>query len=224
VPVVVGEYQPEVAHVFEQAAAERGAPLVFASRQRSSADTARYALDLHGDYQQRNLCTVLAALGCLRERGVFSFSQKDVEDGVRTAAAVTGLRGRWEQLCDSPKIICDTAHNVHGLQQTMSQLAHTACGQLHIVLGMAADKDVAGAAALLPLSARCYFTQASNPRALPADALAAKCRAAGLQGTPYPTVAQALCAAKASAAANDIIYVGGSTFVVADAIKAYANL
>ncbi|MDR3188747.1 MAG: bifunctional folylpolyglutamate synthase/dihydrofolate synthase [Prevotellaceae bacterium] len=223
VPVVVGEYQPEVAHVFEQAAAAHRSPLVFASRRRTAADTAAYALDLHGDYQQRNLCTVLAALDSLRERGVFSFSQRNVEDGLRTAAAVTGLRGRWEQLCGSPKIICDTAHNVHGLQQTMAQLAHTPCGQLHIVFGMVADKDVAGAAALLPRAARYYFTQAATPRALPAGALADACRAAGLQGEAFPTVAGALLAAKARAAANDLIYVGGSTFVVADALKAYAN-
>ncbi|MDR0566478.1 MAG: bifunctional folylpolyglutamate synthase/dihydrofolate synthase [Prevotellaceae bacterium] len=224
VPVVVGEHQPEVARVFEQTAAERQAPLAFANRLRSAADTKKYALDLHGEYQQRNLCTALAALDCLRERGVFSFSQKNIEDGLRTAAALTGLRGRWEQLCDRPKIICDTAHNPHGLQQTMAQLARTPCGQLHIVFGMAADKDIDGAAALLPRNARCYFTQASTPRALPARALADRCRAAGLQGEAYPTVAQALQAAKASAAANDLIYVGGSTFVVADALKAYATL
>jgi dihydrofolate synthase/folylpolyglutamate synthase len=223
VPVVVGEYQPETAHVFVQKAAECRSPLVFASRLRSRNDTAPYALDLHGDYQQRNLCTVLAALDGLRERGVFSFSQKHIEDGLRTAAAVTGLRGRWEQLGDKPKIICDTAHNVHGLQQTTAQLARTAYEHLHIVFGMAADKDVDGAAALLPRNARCYFTQAATPRALPAGALADRCRAAGLQGEVYQTVAQALYAAKKSAAANDLIYVGGSTFVVAEAIKACAN-
>jgi dihydrofolate synthase/folylpolyglutamate synthase len=223
IPVVVGEYQPEVAHVFEQRAAERRAPLVFASRQRSGGEAANYALDLHGDYQQRNLCTALAALDCLRERGVFSFSQKNIEDGLRTAAAVTGLRGRWEQLCDKPKIICDTAHNVHGLQQAMAQLAHTAYEQLHIVFGMVADKDISGAAALLPRNARCYFTQAAIPRAMPVHALAGECRAAGLQGEAYPTVAQALHAAKARAAANDLIYVGGSTFVVAEALKACAT-
>ena len=223
VPVVVGEYQPEVAHVFEQKAAECRAPLAFASRLRSRADTAAYPLDLHGDYQQRNLCTVLAALDSLRERGVFAFSQKNMEDGLRTAAALTGLRGRWEQLGDRPRVICDTAHNVHGLQQTMAQLAHTACGQLHIVFGMVADKDVNGAAALLTRSARYYFTQASTPRALPADTLADRCRAVGLQGEAYPTVALALRTAKKSAAPNDLIYVGGSTFVVADALTAYAN-
>ncbi|MDR0711789.1 MAG: bifunctional folylpolyglutamate synthase/dihydrofolate synthase [Prevotellaceae bacterium] len=222
VPVVVGEYQPEVAHIFEQKAAECSSPLVFANRQRSSADTAKYELDLYGDYQQRNLCTAIAALDCLQERGVFSFYPKNMEEGFRTAATVTGLRGRWEQLCANPKIICDTAHNAHGLQQTMAQLAHTACGQLHIVFGMVADKDISGAVALLPRSARYYFTQADIPRALPVGALAGKCRAAGLQGEEYPTVAQALRAAKANAAANDIVYVGGSTFVVADALKAYA--
>jgi dihydrofolate synthase/folylpolyglutamate synthase len=223
VPVVVGEYQQEIAHVFEQKAAECGSPLVFASRQHSVADTAKYELDLHGDYQQRNLCTVLSALDCLRERGIFSFSQKNIEDGLRTAAATTGLRGRWEQLCDNPKIICDTAHNVHGLQQTMAQLAHTPCEQLHIVFGMVADKDITGAIALLPRNARYYFTQASIPRALPAGTLADKCRTAGLQGEEYPTVAQALRAAKTSAAANDLVYVGGSTFIVADALKAYTS-
>jgi dihydrofolate synthase/folylpolyglutamate synthase len=224
VPVVVGEYQPEVAHVLEQKAAGCGAPLTFASRQYSCRDAARYKLDLHGSYQQRNLCTALAAIECLRQRSVFSLSQKNIEDGLRTAAAATGLRGRWQQLCGAPKIICDTAHNPHGLQQTMAQLAREEYGRLHIVFGMVAGKDIDSAAALLPRSALYYFTQASVPRAMPADAVAGTCRTAGLQGEAYPTVAQAMLAAVKNAAANDCIYVGGSTFVVADALEAYANL
>ncbi|MDR1021755.1 MAG: bifunctional folylpolyglutamate synthase/dihydrofolate synthase [Prevotellaceae bacterium] len=223
VPVVVGEYQPEVAHIFEQKAAACSAPLVFASRRYSRRDTAGYELDLHGSYQQRNLCTALAALECLRQRGVFSFSKKNIEDGLRTAAAATGLRGRWQQLRSAPKIICDTAHNAHGLQQTMAQLAGEKYGQLHIVFGMVADKDVGSAVALLPRAARYYFTQASVARAMPAIEIADKCRAAGLQGEAYPAVEQALLAAIKNAAANDFIYVGGSTFVVADALEAYPN-
>jgi dihydrofolate synthase/folylpolyglutamate synthase len=224
VPVVVGEHQPEVAHVFEQKAAACGAPLTFASLRYGSRDVAGYELDLYGSYQQRNLCTTLAALDSLRQRNIFSFSQQDVEDGLRTAAATTGLRGRWQQLCSAPKIVCDTAHNAHGLRQTMAQLAHENYGSLHIVFGMAADKDVDSAATLLPRAARCYFTQASVARAMPAGALADRCRAAGLQGEAYPTVAQALLAAIKNAAANDFIYVGGSTFVVADALEAHATL
>jgi dihydrofolate synthase/folylpolyglutamate synthase len=221
VPVVVGEYQEEVAHVFERRAAECSAPLVFASRE--CVREKEYALDLHGDYQQQNLCTALTALRILRECNLFSFSETNVEDGLRHAAAITGLRGRWQQVGSNPAVVLDTGHNAHGLAQAMAQLSRLAYRRLHIVFGMVADKDIDSAIALLPKHAAYYFTQAAIPRAMQAEALAEKCRAIGLQGEAFPTVALALQAAKNSAAANDFIYVGGSTFIVADALKLHCK-
>ncbi|MDR3296858.1 MAG: bifunctional folylpolyglutamate synthase/dihydrofolate synthase [Prevotellaceae bacterium] len=218
VPLVVGEYQPEVAQVFERKASECGVPITFASLQ-EQPDISHYKLDLHGDYQQHNLRTVLAAIGILRQQKVFNISPRDIEDGLRTAAATTGLRGRWQQLCSAPKIVCDTGHNAHGLAQTMAQLSREKYEQLHVVFGMVADKDVDSAVSLLPKTASYYFTQASLPRALNADALAAKCRAIGLHGEAYPTVALALHAALHAASPRDFIYVGGSTFVVGEALR-----
>ncbi|MDR2937653.1 MAG: bifunctional folylpolyglutamate synthase/dihydrofolate synthase [Prevotellaceae bacterium] len=237
VPVVVGEYQVEVAQVFERKAAECKAPITFAnsihchcgldpqSQNRGIAGQARndnrkiYALDLHGDYQQKNLCTVLAALSVLREQNELSFSEKNIEDGLLHAAVLTGLRGRWQVVESNPTAVFDTGHNAHGLAQTMAQLRQILCRQLHIIFGMVADKDIDSAIALLPKNAVYYFTQAAIPRAMPADVLAEKCRAIGLQGEAFSSVALALAAAKKNAADNDFIYVGGSTFIVADALK-----
>jgi dihydrofolate synthase/folylpolyglutamate synthase len=215
-PVVVGERQPEVAHIFAARAAACGAPLTFADQQEHNLQ--RYPLDLRGGYQRQNLRTVLAALEVLRRRSPLAFTAQHVAEGLRTAAAATGLRGRWQQLGAAPKVVCDVAHNAHGLREAMAQLERERQGQLHIVFGMVADKDIDSALATLPADARCYFTQASTPRALPAEQLAAKGRGRGLQGEAFTTVAQALAAARGHAAAGDFIYVGGSTFVVADAL------
>jgi len=222
VPLVVGEYQPEVAHVFERKAHECSAPLTFAdSLSALNSQLSAITLDLHGDYQQKNLCTTLAALIELRQRNLFSFSDKNVEDGLRHAAAITGLRGRWQQVESAPAVVLDTGHNAHGLQQTMAQLQRLSCRQLHVVFGVVADKDVDSIVALLPTNAAYYFTQAAIPRAMSADVLAQKCCAMGLIGSSFSTVAHALQAAKKNAAVNDVIFVGGSTFVVADALKLY---
>ena len=243
VPVVVGEYQPEVAHVFEQKARECGAPLTFAevNSQQSTVNShlphkpthpsgeavrqssivnrqSSITLDLNGDYQRKNLCTTLAALNVLRQRNLFSFSEKDVEEGLRHAAALTGLRGRWQQVQSNPAVVLDTGHNAHGLQLAMLQLAKVSCRRLHIVFGMAADKDIDSVVALLPKNAAYYFTQAATPRALPADVLTEKCRAAGLRGEAFSTVAQALQTAKQNAAPNDFIFVCGSGYVVGEGL------
>ncbi len=249
VPVVVGEYQSEIAHVFEEKAKDCNISLVFASEvcsvdaslrggtTKQSLNTSnassesrllRYArndvaLDLHGDYQQKNLCTVLTALDILRKQNIFSFSDKNIEDGLRHAAAITGLRGRWQVVENNPTMVLDTGHNAHGLSQTMAQLARLTYNRLHIVFGMVADKDIDSAILLLPKNATYYFTQAAIPRAMPAGVLVEKCRAIGLQGEAFSTVEQAIRAAKKNAAANDFIYVGGSTFVVADALKLYSK-
>jgi dihydrofolate synthase/folylpolyglutamate synthase len=223
VPVVVGEYQQEVAHVFEQKARTCGAPLTFASLRRNRYDSGKYLLDLHGDCQQQNLCTVLTAVDCLRRHNAFPISEQHVADGLRTAAATTGLRGRWQQIGDHPKTICDVAHNAHGMQLAMKQLARERQGQLHVVFGVMADKDIDSILATLPSNARYYFAQASTPRALPVEALLSKGSAVGLQGRAFATVRQALLAAKKGATPSDFIYVGGSTFVVADALAAEAT-
>jgi dihydrofolate synthase/folylpolyglutamate synthase len=190
---------------------------------------------LGGYAQPRNAATVLAALEMIHSQSPPSHPQgvvfKDLKlqkvplwgvvgPGFLHVVENTGLMGRWQIVGRNPKIILDTGHNVGGLQYIVRQLlAESVSGRLHIVFGMVADKDVAATLTLLPPSATYFFTQASLPRALPATDLAAKAAVFGLHGTVYDTVAEALTAATAQAASTDTVFVGGSTFVVADALE-----
>jgi len=240
-PVLIGEYDPATAPVFETTAAALSAPLSFAEQSVRVAHDAvvdnlqyfivkytdmtasnfRVAVDLLGGYQQKNIATVLAAVDILRNKITKPlFIPPDaVERGLAQAAKSTGLRGRWEIIGHRPLVVCDTGHNAHGLQCTFQQLANGQYKKLHIVFGVVADKDLASILPLMPRAAVYYFTQAKLPRALPALRLAEQCRAAGLQGEVIESVSEALAAARRNASPDDAVYVGGSTFVVAEVLS-----
>ena len=229
-PAVVGEATPETRPVFTDAAARVGASLVFAEDapevlavSRDAADEWRFESrtfgsvrsSLTGAYQERNMNTLLTALRELGRVGV-RFSADDVRAGLAQVQATTGLRGRWETLRQAPTVVCDTGHNVGAWQYLAPQLRAQRCRRLRVVFGMAGDKDVRSVLALLPRDAAYYFTQASVRRALPAADLLREAEACGLAGAAYPTVASAYTQALADADADDFLFVGGSSFVVAD--------
>jgi dihydrofolate synthase/folylpolyglutamate synthase len=235
VPVVVGESHPETAPIFEQRAHEEGAPIRFADKQRyiSDWDYQRhhlvagvatspigddkqfYTLDLAGIYQTKNLLTVLEAVHALKNKG-WSIGHQHVERALKQVKKLTGLHGRWEIIHENPDIVLDVAHNEDGIRQLLQQIEVTDHEELHIVLGMVNDKEISRVLALLPAQAHYYFTRAQIPRALPQHELAAQAGAAGLKGLPYPTVPEALAAAKNHARPKDLVVVCGSVFVVAE--------
>ena len=141
-----------------------------------------------------------------------------VRSSLRQAAATTGLAGRWQVLARHPYTVCDIAHNAHGFVWIAEQLRRTRCRQLHLVFGMVSDKDVDSVLKLLPTKATYYFAAAASPRSMPAAELQRRAAACGLQGHVWPSVAEAVAAARAAAAPDDMIYIGGSTFVVAEAV------
>ncbi|MDR2361651.1 MAG: bifunctional folylpolyglutamate synthase/dihydrofolate synthase [Prevotellaceae bacterium] len=239
-PVVVGECSANTAAVFTGVAQVQQSPLYFAEREahvelvcacadgqsfrcfcrHSPATVREYTLDLLGEYQQTNLRTVLTAIDCLRYvvAPPFRIPTEAVRTALRHIVRLTGLQGRWQILATRPLTICDTGHNAHGLRYTFGQLTATPHRQLHIVFGVMADKDLACIIPLMPREARYYFTQAAIPRARAAPLLAAQCIAAGLHGEPFTNVNDALATARRYAGADDVIYIGGSSFVVAEAI------
>ncbi|MDR0693744.1 MAG: bifunctional folylpolyglutamate synthase/dihydrofolate synthase [Prevotellaceae bacterium] len=238
-PVVIGEVLPETEHVFRETAKKQKAPLllakdcvhvapdgVYGQRQHfivkfagASLAALRVAVDLLGEYQQYNVQTALAALETLRSLPCpMAIPTGNLLYGMEHAARLTGLRGRWEILEHNPLVICDTGHNADGLQYSLKQLAETPHHRLHIVFGVVTGKDLPAILSLLPRDALYYFTQADLPRALDAANLAAQCNAAGLHGEIVPSVREALFLAKNRATADDVIFVGGSNFVVAEVI------
>lgn len=229
-PCVISQTQPEVAAVFQTKAAREQAALKFASdvyevtgigpghwraRHLPSGTAEHYVLDLLGNYQQSNLAGVLTALDILRAAG-FSLEPEAVRRGLSRAAAITGLKGRWQKLGDRPLVMADTAHNEAGIRAVMDQLLRHPFDRLWMVFGMVKDKAPEGVLQLLPRNAFYFFCQARIPRAMPADELAVRAAAVGLQGIVIPDVNAAMQAAKEKAAGDDIIFVGGSTFVVAE--------
>ena len=232
IPAVIGEAEGEVRAVFQQRANEVGAPIFFAqeSHSMSSATPSRggwlYTDTLAGDVwgelgglcQEKNAATILTAVAELRNRG-YNIPDEAVREGFAHVTTLTGLQGRWQKIADAPLTICDTGHNIGGMQYIAQQLANTPCRNLRIVLGMVNDKDISGVLSLLPRHAQYYFTQASVARALSAQEVADIATQFGLQGNCYDKVATAYAAAQKDACEDDLIFVGGSTFVVADLIK-----
>jgi len=235
VPVVVGEHHPETAPIFSQRAHEEEAPIKFASQQRYvtdwkyqrhtlvaevtqspvADDVNFYTLDLAGIYQTKNLVTVLEAVHTLRGKG-WKLEPKTVARALSRVKKLTGLHGRWELIHEHPDIVLDVAHNEDGIKQLLRQVEVTDHEELHIVIGMVKDKAIDTVLSLLPRKAHYYFTRAQIPRALPEAELAAQGNAVGLPGSSYPTVPEALAAAKARARARDLVVVCGSVFVVAE--------
>lgn len=232
-PVVIGETTPETKPVFKAKAEQEEAPIVFAEEEHLLLDsrhnesgqyiyqTADYA-DLKGELgglcQEKNTNTLLSAIRQLRQAG-YRFGEADVRNGFARVCELTGLQGRWQRLASRPAVVCDTGHNVGGIQYIVKQLSFQHYRRLHIVIGMVNDKDIRGVLALLPTDATYYFTQASVKRALPAEEMQRQASAFGLQGNAYPNVKTALEAALAQADAEDFVFVGGSSFIVADLLS-----
>lgn len=237
IPVVIGETSTETRTVFENKATETHAPITFAEdeplvedwetgtdgyRIYQTKDYADLKGELGGLYQIKNTNTILTAIRQLKQIG-YTITEQDVRNGFANVCKLTGLMGRWQTIETSPKVICDTGHNVGGISYIVEQLKHETYKHLHIVIGMVNDKDISGVLSLLPKDADYYFTQASVKRALPAEEMAQKAYAANLQGSYYDNVQTALEAAKAKADKDDLIFVGGSSFIVADLLTFYSK-
>ncbi|WP_162339567.1 bifunctional folylpolyglutamate synthase/dihydrofolate synthase [Cyclobacterium salsum] len=238
VPVIIGQTQESTTPVFQQAAREKDAPLFFADqcfevlpkgwKQAADMETlARYeireadgstwevSMDLLGDYQAKNLPGILLATSRLNEMG-YNISSGQLLQGLAAIRDNTGLKGRWQILEKNPLVVCDTAHNADGIKLIIEQLNRLPHRNLYLVLGMVQDKDQGQVLALLPKGARYIFCQADQPRSLPAEALKEKAALHGLQGTCITDVNAAIAYAKKNAGIDDLIFVGGSTFVVAE--------
>jgi dihydrofolate synthase/folylpolyglutamate synthase len=242
IPVIVGEYQPEVADIFLRKAAKEETELVFASdeyevkgerlkvkgeisellaiqieNKNFQPSTFNLQLDLPGGYQLKNIKTVLAAVEELRRQG-FTITNEHLQTALRQVKSLTGLHGRWEVLSTDPLTICDTGHNPEGIKEVLKNIAATPFEHLHFVIGMVNDKDISKVLSMLPLDATYYFCRPDIPRGLEVESLKLKAEGFGLQGDVYPAVKAALVSAQKNAGKNDLVFVGGSTFVVAEVV------
>lgn len=214
IPVVIGETTPETRPVFAEKAQAVQAPICFAE-DHVPEEYSDMDYELKGLYQEKNRRTLLTALPLLKKAG-YHLSEQAIRNGFAHVCELTGLMGRWQKLQDAPPLICDTGHNVGGITYIAEQLKQQTYRKLHIVMGMVNDKDIRGVLALLPRDAYYYFTKASVKRALPESELARLANAAGLQGECYPDVPTAVRAAQEKSLPEDFIFVGGSSFIVAD--------
>lgn len=229
VPVVVGEDCEDTRPVFERVACERRAPIVFAedSNEIVSAETCSVGVkyqtkhygdicaDLSGFYQIRNMNTILHVVSILKRQGLIH-KEESVTSGLSRVCSLTGLVGRWQQIQTNPRVVCDTGHNVGGWKYLSKQLVAQSYAHLRVVFGMVDDKDIDKVMTMLPPEAVYYFTRPESKRAIPAEVVAEKGCAHGLQGQWFPTVAEAYTKAMADAMADDFVFVGGSSYVVAD--------
>lgn len=229
IPVVVGEVVPDTKPVFVEKCGMMNSPLTIACEEdevleswlaedgKRCYDTKSFGRimgELAGDCQVRNTATILSSLKYLAKD--FSFTAQNIRDGFLNVCSLTGLMGRWQVLGHSPFVVCDTGHNVGGWQYLASRLACYHAGKVHVVFGMVSDKDIDAVLKLLPSSAEYYFTKAHVARAMDENALAGLARKYGLKGSCYPTVGEAYKAARSSSKPEDMVFIGGSSFVVAD--------
>ena len=211
-PVVIGEYTSETKPVFENKAKDTQSEIFFAS----DLIEETYPSVLVGDYQIQNKKTALQAIRVLQSQNQFEISEENIKNGFWNVVKNTNLQGRWQQLGTHPKIICDTAHNKHGLEIVMKQLSREEFDTLHIVLGVVNDKDLENVLPLFPKNANYYFCKPNILRGLDASILQQKASEFELNGKAFNSVSEAYEAANHNASKNDFIYVGGSTFVVAE--------
>ncbi len=240
VPVVVGERCDEYDSVFVNRAAELNSPLFFAQemfscREQKPSEVGQsfilerhsdrhifnLELDLAGVYQRQNIITATAAADFLHRCTPLSISRRAYITGMSQAAASTGLKGRWQKIADAPLTVCDTAHNPHGIKRVAEQIAATTYNELYLVLGFAADKDVSEILRYFPADAHYIFTRPQSERALPVLELSARAAALGIEGEMRESVSEALERARERAAEGDMIFVGGSNFVVAELRELY---
>ena len=214
IPVVIGETTPETKPVFTKKAREVDAPIFFAEENQKD-EYPGLECELKGLYQTKNTHTLLTAIAQLQQAG-YNLSEQAVRSGFAHVCELTGLMGRWQKLQDAPTLICDTGHNVGGITYITEQLKQQSYRKLHFIIGMVNDKDIHGVLALLPKDAEYYFTKASVKRALPENELSRLASEAGLQGSCYPDAPSAVRAAQEKSLPEDFIFVGGSSFIVAD--------
>lgn len=225
VPVVIGEYLPETRTVFEKKAKSENAPILFAqdfdADHLESSENCDVDMELKGSYQERNKKTILAALHILRQK--LAISDEAIREGFAHVCELTGLRGRWEKLNDAPLTICDTGHNLAGWSYLAPQINAVKAETKHIVFGMVDDKDVAHVLQLLKEKmenrVKYYWTQPSTKRAIPVEKLSELALKLGLHGSLYHSVKEAYNAALINAGKDDFVFVGGSSYVVADLLS-----
>ncbi len=236
IPVVIGETQEGSKDVFIKTAKEKNSPIFFADKIMDCRKDNTYSLDyqqfdiyknnesylkelkypLLGNYQKKNLATVICALDILRDS--FKIEERHIINGLANVIKNTSLMGRWQVINRNPLAIADTGHNVAGINEVNRQLAETKYNKLHFVLSVVNDKDIDGILQLLPKEAEYYFCKADIPRGLSADILFEKATNSGLKGKVYESVRNAYSSALANAAEGDLVFVGGSNFTVAEVV------
>ena len=242
VPVVIGEATPETRMVFEAVAEEQKAPIIFAEDKPEIQQallipngyrykTTHYGLIqgvLGGLCQEKNANTILTAVRVLEDLGyMFRFSDdsdseargKEIAAGFMSVCDITGLKGRWQTISEAPKVVCDTGHNVGGWQYLHEQLNLVKCNTMRIIFGLVEDKDMEGIMELLPKNAVYYFTKTASKRAVSENVLKIMAEKYNLHGESYPSVSTAWESARMSSASGDFIFIGGSSYVVADFLK-----
>ncbi|MDP4239487.1 MAG: folylpolyglutamate synthase/dihydrofolate synthase family protein [Bacteroidota bacterium] len=236
IPVVIGETLPETRPVFEAKAQQENAPVCYAEEfirvkfkqyeqgymLVETSDKMTYPIGLCGTYQLKNAATALTALDRLKQLG-FNIPKNAVTEGFKRVTEITGLQGRWQILQQNPTVVADTGHNAGGFQYIAEQLKSQLYKTLRIVIGMVNDKDISAVLTLLPVDAVYYFTQAAIIRALPAEELMHQGERYGLHGLPYSSVEQAVEAALKEAEPDDFVFIGGSNFVVGEALASLTN-
>jgi len=213
VPVVIGEKHKETKNIFKKASEKNNAAIYFAEDFKFE----KYETDLKGDYQKKNLQTLLTCVKVLREN-VWNLSQEAVRAALIKVKLNTGLQGRWDVIGDKPKVICDTAHNAEGLKIVLKQLQREKFQNLHIVLGMVKDKDLSSVLPMFPTQAAYYFAKPDVPRGLEAKLLQEGAAKFDLKGEGYSSVKEAFFAAVKNALDEDLIFIGGSNFTVAEVV------
>ena len=242
VPVVIGETVPETRGIFEAVARETNAPVVFAEDHPEVKKTELLSNGMHyqtvhygniqgelrGLCQEKNTNTILTAIRQLEEMGyMYRFKDnnqskvcgKEIAEGFLSVCEITGLKGRWQTISKEPLVVCDTGHNVGGWEYLSKQIAMVKCNKMHIVFGIVDDKDMDGIMALLPKNATYYFAKSNNKRAVSENVLKIIGEERGLKGEGYPSVIEAYKSARNAAEPDDFVFIGGSTYVVADFLR-----
>ena len=236
-PVVISQTQKETQNLFSAKANEKNSPISFADSYLSCENVnhscGEMRLDIYkngvkrienlksplaGYYQQKNILGVIALIDTLNQYHNFNISEENIINGIENLSTNFPIAGRWQILCNKPLTICDTGHNEDGLKYVIEQIKNTPHQKLRFVLAMVNDKDVNKVLSMLDKDAEYYLSQANIPRALPVEQLAEKAQQAGLSFTQYSTISQALAKAQEDAKENDLVFVGGSTFTVAEVV------
>ena len=236
IPVVIGETKPEIKAVFSKKAQQIDAPIFFAEHNISvkrfvynAENQLVFSVEKHGEilynslvfglsgeYQQFNIVTILQSLELLKKN--LEISEENIRSGLKNVVKNTGIMGRWQTLSENPKIICDAGHNYDGISNVVSQIKHLSYKKLHFVFGAVNDKDLSKILRILPPNAEYYFTKAQIPRSLNEKELNKQAQNYGLKGETFSTVEDALTSAINETEQNELIFIGGSTFIVAEAI------